>query len=307
GNDSFTIFEKATRLGGTWRDNTYPGAACDSPSFAYCFSFEQKTDWSRKWSPQPEILAYMEHCARKYDVLRHIRFDTEIASARFDADTGVWRLRTTSGETFEADALVSAVGQLNRPSSPTLPDLERFAGTVFHSARWEHDHDLRGKTVAVVGHAASAIQFSPQIARDVERLLVFQRSANWMIAKKDRTYGEREKRLFARFPLLARLYRWWLWCTYEIRFPVFRQNRWLGRRVSRMAEDHMREHIGDPELQRALVPDYPIGGKRILISDDYYQTLARDNVEVVTSAIDRVTEHGIVTRDGRERRADTVI
>src|SRR6185295_4925117 len=142
GIETFTVLEKADRLGGTWRDNTYPGAACDSPSFLYCYSFEQKTDWSRKWSPQPEILAYIEHCARKYDVLRHIRFGTEVADARFDADAGLWRIRTTAGETIEADVVVSAVGQLNRPLYPALPGLERFRGIAFHSARWEHQHDL---------------------------------------------------------------------------------------------------------------------------------------------------------------------
>jgi cation diffusion facilitator CzcD-associated flavoprotein CzcO len=307
GIDSFTILEKADRIGGTWRDNTYPGAACDSPAFAYCFSFEQKTDWSRKWAPQPEILAYMEHCARKYHLIPHVRFGTEVADARFDAEAGVWRVRTTTGETMEAEVLVSAVGQLNRPAHPDIPGLDRFAGVTFHSARWRHDRDLTGKNVVVIGNAASAIQFIPQIAPRVKRLTIFQRSANWMIARNDRAYTEREKRLFARFPLLARLHRWWLWFTYEQRFPVFRQNRLFSRMMTRVAEQNLRELVTDPALQRVLVPDYPIGGKRILISDDYYQALGRDNVEVVTSAIDRVTENTLVTRDGRTFPADVVI
>src|SRR5689334_10465083 len=185
GIGSFTILEKASRLGGTWRDNTYPGAACDSPSFLYCYSFEQKTDWSRKWAPQPEILGYLEHCARKYELFPHIRFDTEVAGARFDPDAGVWRVRTVPGGTLEADVLVSAVGQLNRPAVPGIPGLDRFVGVRFHSARWQHEHDLRGKRVAVIGNAASAIQFIPQIAPEVARLHVFQRSANWMIPKND--------------------------------------------------------------------------------------------------------------------------
>ena len=307
GIDSFTILEKADRLGGTWRDNTYPGAACDSPAFAYCFSFEQKTDWSRKWSPQPEILGYMEHCARKYDVLPHIRFGTEVVDARFDADAGVWRVRTAAGETIEAEVLVSGVGQLNRPAAPALPGLARFRGVSFHSARWRHDVDLAGKDVAVIGNAASAVQFVPQIAPVVKHLSVFQRSANWMIARNDRAYGEREKRLFARFPLLARAHRWWLWFTYEQRFPVFRQNRPMSWLMTRVAERNMRECVPDAALQRALRPDYPIGAKRILISDDYYQALGRKNVEVVTGAIERVTEDGIVTRDGRSVPADVII
>ena len=307
GISAFTILEKADGIGGTWRDNTYPGAACDSPSVLYCFSFEQKTDWSRKWAPQPEILAYIEHCARTYDLMPHVRLNTEVAEARFDADAAVWRVRTTGGETLEAEVLVSSVGQLNRPSYPHLPGLDRFRGVSFHSARWEHQHELGGKNVAVVGNAASAVQFVPQIQPQAKRLTVFQRSPNWMIPKRDRLYGEREKRLLGRSRLLARLYRWFLWATYEIRFPVFRQNRFMSRVLAKAAEKDMRGRVADAELQRALVPDYPVGGKRILISDDYYEALGRPNVDVVTSPIDHVTEDAVVTRDGRTIPADVVI
>jgi cation diffusion facilitator CzcD-associated flavoprotein CzcO len=307
GIESFTILEKADRIGGTWRDNVYPGAACDSPSFVYCFSFEQKTDWSRKWAPQSEILDYIEQCARKYDLHSHIRFNTEVAAARFDDAAGVWRLRTTTGEEIEAEILVSGTGQLNRPSYPALPGLEDFAGVTFHSARWRRDVDLRGKRVAVIGNAASAIQFVPQIATSVERLYVFQRSANWMITKNDREYGALERWIFAHVPLAARLYRWWLWFGYESRFPVFRRNRFFSKIVTQYADRAMREHITDPDLQRALVPDYPIGGKRILISDDYYQALTRDNVQVVTAPIERIRGDGIVTRDGASFAADVII
>src|SRR5690349_7278074 len=196
GFEDFTILEKEARVGGTWRDNTYPGAACDSPSFLYCYSFEQKTDWSRKWAPQAEILAYIEQCVAKYDLLPHIRFRTEVASATFDADAACWRIRTTAGETIEAEVLVSAVGQLNRPAMPDLPGLASFRGVAFHSARWEHGHELAGRNVAVVGNAASAIQFVPRIAPAAKRLTIFQRSANWMIPKNDREYSERERRVF---------------------------------------------------------------------------------------------------------------
>jgi cation diffusion facilitator CzcD-associated flavoprotein CzcO len=304
---SFTIFEKADRLGGTWRENTYPGAACDVPSFAYCFSFEQKTDWTRKWSPQDEILAYMEDCARKYGLFAHIRFGTEIASARFDAAEGVWRLRTVAGEEIVADVLVSGVGQLNRPALPDIPGLDRFRGERFHSARWNHAYDLADKTVAVVGNAASAIQFIPQIAPRVRRLHVLQRSANWMLPRGDRAYTAREHRRFARFPWLATLYRWWIWLNHELRFPVFRRSPWLGRRVVQAARDYLDAEIADPALRSALVPDYPIGAKRILISDDYYQALRRPNVELVTTGIDRVVEDGIVLRDGRRLVVDAIV
>jgi cation diffusion facilitator CzcD-associated flavoprotein CzcO len=307
GVHSLAILEKADRVGGTWRDNTYPGAACDSPSFCYCFSFEQKTDWSRKWSPQPEIIAYLEHCARKYGLLPHVRFRTEVASARFDADAGVWRLHTRAGEEIAARVLISGTGQLNRPSVPAIAGLDTFRGECFHSARWNHDYDLDGKRVATIGNAASAIQFIPQIAARVGRLYVFQRSANWMIPKFDRPYREWENRLFARLPLAARLYRWWLYLQYESMFPVFRRVRFFSARMSRVAEQEMRNRVADPKLQELLVPDYPIGGKRILISDDYYSSLERDNVEVVTAPIERVTPDSIVTSDGAARAVDAII
>jgi len=307
GIDSFTIFEKSEHLGGTWRDNTYPGACCDVPAFAYCFSFEQKTDWTRKWAPQSEILAYMEYCARKYDLMPHIRFGTEIAAARWDDEQAVWRLSTTAGETAVADLLVSGVGQLNRPFTPDLPGLDRFKGAWFHSARWRHDLDLTGKTVAVVGNAASAIQFVPQIASTVAKLYIVQRSANWMLPRGDRSYGESEKRRFKRHPVLARLYRWWIWAHHEMNWPIFVRNQFLASRLAAIAENSMREIVRDPKLQKALIPDYPVGGKRILISDDYYQTLNRGNVELVTDEIDHFAEHAVVTRDGRELAAEVVI
>ncbi len=307
GIESFTIFEKSDRVGGTWRDNTYPGACCDVPAFAYCFSFEQKTDWSRKWAPQAEILDYMEHCARKYDLIRHIRFNTEITDARWNDEECVWRLRTSRGEEIVADVLVSGVGQLNRPFTPKIDGMERFRGVSFHSACWRHDVDFTGKRVAVVGNAASAIQFIPQIAPKVAQLYIFQRSANWMIPRGDRSYTEAEKKRFASNPLLSRLYRWSIWLRHEMNWPMFRGNGFVSRRTARAAEQHMRSIVKDPKLQDVLVPDYPIGGKRILISDDYYQSLNRENVEVVTSPIRHIIEHSVMTRDGRTLPVDVII
>jgi cation diffusion facilitator CzcD-associated flavoprotein CzcO len=308
GIESFTLFEKADSLGGTWRDNSYPGSACDLASFAYCFSFEQKTDWSRKWSPQPEILAYMEHCARKYGILPKIRFGCEIEGARFDAEAGVWRLRTTTGEEHEAEILVSGVGQLSRPHVPDLSGLDTFEGECFHSARWNHALDLHGKDVAVIGSAASAIQFIPHVAREARRLTIFQRSPNWMLPRNDRAYSEREKWLFAHVPGLARLYRWRIWLLHELMFyPVMRGQRWAQRRVVKAAKEYIRAHISDPELRRALVPEYPPGARRLLVSDDYYPALARENVRVVLSPIERVTRDAVVTRDGESHRVDAII
>lgn len=307
GIDSFTIFEKSDRLGGTWRDNTYPGAACDVPSFSYCFSFEQKTDWSRKWAPQAEILQYMEDCAKKYDLMRHIRFGTEIAGASWDEDAAVWRIRTTKGEEVLAEVLVAGVGQLNRPNMPKLRGAENFKGVSFHSARWRHDIDLTGKSVGVVGNAASAIQFIPQIAAKAGKVYIFQRSANWMVPRNDLAYTVEQKRRFARNPVLTRLYRWLIYFQHEINWPVFRGVSFLSRRMAQAAETYMRATVTDPKLQKALIPDYPVGGKRILISDDYYATLNRENVEVVTSGIDHLDEPAVVTKDGRTIPVDVLI
>ena len=305
--DSFTIFEKSDRLGGTWRDNSYPGAACDVPSFSYCFSFEQKTDWSRKWAPQSEILDYMEDCAKKYDLYRHIRFGAEIASAAWDDEAAVWRIRTTKGEEIEADVLATGVGQLNRPSMPKFRGAENFKGVSFHSARWRHDVDLSGKTVGVVGNAASAIQFIPQIAPKAGKVYVFQRSANWMVPRNDLAYTEEQKRRFARNPVLTRLYRWLIYFQHEMNWPVFRRSSFLSGRMQKLAEGYMRETVKDPKLHAALTPDYPIGGKRILISDDYYPALNRENVEVVTESIDHLDENAVVMHDGRTIPVDVLI
>jgi len=307
GLDSITILEKSDRVGGTWRDNSYPGAACDVASFAYCFSFEQKTDWSRKWSPQAEILEYMEHCADKYDLRRHIRFSTEVESARFDEAAGVWWVRTRGGEQIEAEVLISGTGQLNRPYVPKIEGLDDFAGKKFHSARWDHDYDLTGKRLCVIGNAASAIQFIPQIAPKVAHLDVFQRSPNWMIPRGDRAYADWEKRLFTAVPLLARIYRWMIWTGHELMWPIFRRNRFFVTRMQRLAERDMRERVVDPKLQAVLLPDYPLGGKRLLISDDYYEALNRDNVDLVTTPIERVVANGVVTADGRLHEADALI
>ena len=219
----------------------------------------------------------------------------------------MWRLRTTAGEEVVADVLVSGTGQLNRPSIPDIPGLERFRGERFHSARWDHAYDLTDKTVAVVGNAASAIQFIPEIAPKVRRLHVLQRTPNWMLPRGDRAYTEREHRRFARVPGLARLYRWWIWLAHELRFPVFKRSPWLSKRVEQVAREFIETEVADPALRAALVPDYPIGGKRMLISDDYYKTLNRPNVALVTTGIDHVEEDGIVLRDGRRLAVDAII
>ena len=307
----FLIVEQADRLGGTWRDNTYPGAACDLMSFAYCFSFEQKTDWSRKWSPQAEILAYMDHCAANYGLLPHIRFGTEVEGARFDEAAGLWRvrLRPRGGppEEIAARFLVSGVGQLHRPALPKIPGLEAFRGEHFHSARWDHAVPLEGRRVGVVGNAASAIQFIPEIAPQVEHLCIFQRSPNWIVPRGDRAYSEAEKRRFTRHPWLARLYRWLIWIRQETMYPAILGDRFVSRAWRRLALQNLHRHVRDPELRAALTPDYPVAGKRLLIHDDYYPALLRENVELVTSPIDHAEPDGLVGADGRRHRLDVLI
>jgi cation diffusion facilitator CzcD-associated flavoprotein CzcO len=306
GFDHFTLFERAASVGGTWRDNSYPGAACDVPSHLYSFSFEVKPDWSRKFSEQPEILAYLRHCAEKYDLLRHTRFNTEIEGADFDASAGVWRLRTTGGERFEANVLVSACGQLNRPAIPKLRGLESFAGVQFHSARWNHEYPLDGKQVAVVGTGASAIQFVPHVAARAGHLTLFQRTPPWIMPKPDRPYSTIEKTLFARIPGIRALHRAGIYWSFEWRYLGFKK----GSLANRLAERFARRHImrsSAPELLPVVMPDYALGCKRILISNDYHQTLSRPNVTVVTDDIREVQPSGIVDARGTLHPVDAII
>ena len=308
GIEDFTLLEAGDALGGTWRDNRYPGAACDVPAMSYCFSFEQKTDWTRKWAGRDEILGYMEALAGKWELHEHIRFGKAASSACFDAETARWQVRTESGEDFEADVLVCGVGQLQRPRFPEIPGLDDFAGPIFHSARWDPEVKLRGGKVAVIGNAASAVQLVPEIAPEVEQLSIFQRSANWVIPRGDRAYAPWERRLLGSWPVWARLHRWWLWLQFELfLYPVIRGQRFFARRVREIALQHLRDQVEDVALREVLVPDYPVGGKRILLSDDYYPALGRPNVELVTQGIERLVGEGVVTRDGELHPADAVV
>ena len=307
GIDSFTILEKAASVGGTWRDNTYPGSGCDVPSMLYSYSFEPKADWSRKFAGQAEIVDYFEGVARKYQLLPHIRFNTEVTDARFDEEAGLWRIRTASGEEIAANVLISGVGQLNRPAFPKIDGLDLFKGAAFHSARWDHAVDLTGKNVAVIGNGASAIQFVPEIAPKVGRLTIFQRTPNWCVPKPDRPFTEREKKLFRSMPWLVRAQRWLTWITLERNFLAFTQGSWFGKLFEKASKKELEAHIKDPELRRKLTPDYPAGCKRILLTNDWFPALARPNVDVETSHIARITENAVVTEDGVSHPADVVI
>lgn len=302
-----TLYEKADRLGGTWRDNTYPGAACDVPSHLYSYSFEPKRDWSQRFATQPEILAYLEHCARKYGVLPHVRFGAEVAEAAFDEARGRWTVVTTGGERATYDFVVAACGQLNRPLYPRIEGLDAFAGAAWHSARWDHGYDLRGKRVAVIGTGASTIQFLPPVAAHAARATVFQRTPPWILPKSDRAYGTLEQALF-RIPGYRRAYRAQLYWGSEVRYYAFEDtDSTIARLAQRMAERHLAREIADPALRAKLTPDYPIGCKRVLISNEYYPALRRPNVALETTAIARVEPAGVRTADGRLHEADVLL
>ncbi|MBX3495982.1 MAG: NAD(P)/FAD-dependent oxidoreductase [Parvibaculum sp.] len=307
GIDNFTILEKAASVGGTWRDNTYPGSGCDVPSMLYSYSFEPKPDWSRKFAGQAEIVDYFEGVARKYGLMPHIRFNTEVTEARFDEAAGLWRIRTAAGEEIAANVLISGVGQLNRPAYPKIDGLDIFKGAQFHSARWDHSVDLAGKNIAVIGNGASAIQFVPEIAPKAGKLTIFQRTPNWCVPKPDRPFTEREKRLFRSMPWLVRAQRWLTWIMLERNYLAFTQGSFFGKLFERASKKELEAHISDPELRKKLTPDYPAGCKRILLTNDWFPTLARPNVHVETSHIARVTENAVVTEDGVSHPADVVI
>ena len=308
GIEDFTILERAQDVGGVWRDNRYPGAACDVPSHLYSFSFEPNPGWSRVFSQQTEIVGYLRHCARRYDLLRHLRFGAEVQSAHYDEQGQLWRVQLRSGEELRSRILISGVGQLSRPALPNIPGLQDFAGRSFHSADWDPQYALEGQRVAVIGTGASAIQFIPAIAPRVGLLKVFQRSPAWMMKRADRAYTGIEKRLFAAVPLLARLHRLQIYLRYEMRALAFtRFSSLMKIAVEWPFQRMLKQQVHDPELRARLVPDYPIGCKRILLSDDYLGTMNRANVELVTDGIRRVTAQGIETIDGRVHEVDAIV
>jgi cation diffusion facilitator CzcD-associated flavoprotein CzcO len=308
GIHSFTMFERASEIGGTWRDNTYPGAACDVPSHVYSFSFEPNPDWSRMFAESGEIQAYLLRCVEKYQLRPHLRLNTAITEARFDEGRGLWTLRTSTGETVTARVVASGVGGLIDPKLPDITGLDSFEGKMFHTARWDHDYDLAGKRVAVIGTGASAVQVVPAIAPEVGKLSVFQRTAAWVVPKRDRAIGERAKRWFQRLPLLMRLWRLLLYWLSEAMGPIiFLDSPRLSRIGERMSERHLQRCVSDPALRATLRPRFQFGCKRMLISDDYWPAFERENVELVTDAIAEVRADRIVTADGREHPVDAIV
>ena len=307
GIESFTIFERAREVGGTWRDNHYPGCACDIPSHLYSFSFEPMPSWARTYGEQWQILEYLRHCADRYELRPHIRFDADIVGATWDEARGLWEIRTARGETARGRVLIAACGFLTRPALPDIRGRESFAGVTFHSSQWDHDFDLAGKRVAVIGTGASAIQFVPQIAPRVGKLYLFQRTPPWIVPKRDDAIAERTRKLFERAPVLQRLARWGQYVQQELRGLPFAVDKRLFKIGQRLAVAHLESQVSDPELRARLTPSYTMGCKRVLLSNDYYPALTRENVELVTDAIECIEPHAVVTRDGTRREVDALI
>jgi cation diffusion facilitator CzcD-associated flavoprotein CzcO len=306
GNHSFVMLERASSLGGTWRDNTYPGAACDIQSHLYSYSFRPNPNWSSVYAPQAEILEYLQKTAEDEGLLPHIFFDSEVSAAQWDEESSRWRVHTSNGM-HVAKSLISASGHLSEPSMPAIPGLETFKGRVFHSARWDHSCDWSGKRVGVVGTGASAIQIVPEMAKTAEHVTVFQRTAPYVIPRKDRIYEEYEKGMFERLPETAQALRDELFWGNESRFPQRRGAPAFLEQITKIANDHLEAQVDDPELRERLRPGYEIGCKRVLISNDYYTTLCQPNVELETSAIASVNEWGVEMLEGKCVELDILV
>lgn len=307
GFENITIFERGDDVGGVWRENTYPGAACDVFWQLYSFSFERGTGFTCPYPEQPEILEYQRHCARKYDIYPHIRFNTAVEAADFDDASGSWNLITDDGNSHDFDVVISGVGQLSRPGWPTIEGMDSFAGHSFHSAEWDHDYDLGGKRVAVIGTGASAIQFIPRIAPEVAHMDVFQRSAPYLLPRFQREYGPINRWLFRTFPQYRDIFRVSIRWLGDLFASAFHNQSRLSRLLHGWSRLHLKHQVKDPELREKLTPDYPIGCKRVLFASEYFPALTRDNVNLITTAIERITENGVVTADGVEHEVDTII
>jgi cyclohexanone monooxygenase len=303
GPGDLTIYERGDGVGGTWRHNTYPGAECDVPSHLYSFSFQPNPAWSKTYASQPEILAYLEQVAATRGVLPHVRTRTPITEARWLQ--GRWELTSDAGEQFHCDVLISGLGMLNVPAVPEIPGAERFAGRQFHSSAWDHSSPLAGERVASIGTGASAVQYVPVIAREVEHLTVFQRTPIWVSPRFDNPYPEETLRRFSKVPLAARRHRWQIWWTYQR--ASFEAGSQQTAQQTELARSYLERKVADPDLRAKLTPDYPVGCKRPLTSREWFPALCRENVSVVTDPIVEITESGIRTADGTVHEVDSIV
>ncbi|MGO4617775.1 flavin-containing monooxygenase [Nocardia sp. 2YAB30] len=306
GRNDYLVLERGSDVGGTWRDNTYPGAACDVPSHLYSYSFELNPNWSRSFSRQGEIQQYIENVSTRYGVRDKHLFDCDVTSARWNNDSAVWEIESSQGS-FTADTVVSAVGALCEPALPDIKGINGFEGEVFHSARWNHDADLTDKRVAIIGTGASAIQIVPAIAPKVGQLDVYQRTAPWLLPRLDRPYTKAERLAFRYVPGLQRLSRAAIYAARETQVVGLAKFPALMQVFELLAKAKLRQEIRDPELRAKVTPNFRIGCKRMLISNDYYPALARPNVDVITDGIAEVRKNSIVTKEGTEREIDALI
>jgi cation diffusion facilitator CzcD-associated flavoprotein CzcO len=307
GKRNFAILEQADDIGGTWRDNTYPGSGCDTESHLYCFSFALHPTVSRVYARQPEILAYMKRIVDDNGLRAHIRLGTRVASVKWDDETLLWNVSLADGSVLTARNFVAAWGQLNRPQIPIIEGQDAFQGVQFHSARWRHDIDLSGKRVASIGNAASAVQYIPEIVPIVGHLDVFQRSPNWVVPRMDRPYTEKEIEDYCTIPKFFATHREELFEWRETTFLRMKQGSAEAEELERIAMEHLQSQVPNPELRKKLTPDYPLGCKRILRSDDYFPAIVRENVSLVTSGVSRIESEGIVTTDGELHPVDVII
>ena len=306
GIDDFVIIERADDLGGTWRDNSYPGLSCDVPSQLYSFSF-RPWHWSRRFPPREEILAYLRMLVADKGIAPHFRFGCGVTAAEFDDSKAVWNVALDDGTALQASAIVSAVGQLGRPALPDIAGREEFAGTSWHSGQWNHDVDLAGRRVAVVGTGASAIQFVPEVAKIAGHVDVYQRTAPYVLPKADRPYGDAEQSLYERLPVVRKADRLRIFLYGELLTTGFVLSPKLLAGPMQLWRRQLRSQISDPELRAKCIPDYVMGCKRVVFSNDWYPALARPNVELITDRIDRIVPQGLVTADGTTRAADAII
>jgi cation diffusion facilitator CzcD-associated flavoprotein CzcO len=306
GRTDFVVVDKGDSVGGTWRDNTYPGAACDVPSQLYSFSFAPNPSWSRSFSPQPEIHAYLQDVAQRAGVLDRFHFGVSVEDAAWDEADQQWVVTTSAG-TITADVVISGSGGLSEPKNPEIKGIDGFAGEIFHTARWDHDYDLTGKRVAIIGTGASAIQVIPEIAEQVAHLDVYQRTAPWVMPRHDRAYTAIERLGFRFVPGLQKLYRTAIYWGRETYVPAFTWQPKILAPVQAIAEGNIKKGISDPALRAKVTPDFQMGCKRILISNTYYPALAQENVELITDGIAEITENGVITKDGVTREIDCLI
>ncbi len=307
GVSDFIILEKAATLGGTWRDNTYPGCGCDVMSHLYSFSFFLNPDWSRAFSGQEEIREYMERCADEFDIRKFMRFNAGVKQAEFREKSNTWSVTLEDGEQLEANYLIGGTGGLSIPSLPNIKGRDSFDGPSLHTAEWDKTVDISGKRVAVIGTGASAIQLIPSIADKVSALKVFQRTPTWVLPKPDREYFGFEKWLFRKLPFLMRLYRNMIYWRNELFATAFVRKTGIFSIPQWLANRQISKNIKDPELQKKLTPDFTLGCKRVLLSNDYYPALAKEQVDVITEGIDHIFPKGIVTKDGVEHEVDVVV